>query len=82
MLYKSYLIENNIDNLDKSICLFFGENLGLINEFKRKIKLTEKNASFITFDQDELVNNQNLILNELNNLSLFEKKKDFFYKPS
>tara|TARA_B100001248_G_scaffold138277_1_gene103868 strand:+ start:10859 stop:11848 length:990 start_codon:yes stop_codon:yes gene_type:complete len=78
MLYKSYLIENNIGNLEKSICLFYGENIGLINELKIKIRQHEKEALFLSFNQEELVNNQDLIFNELNNLSLFDQKKIFF----
>ena len=38
MQFKSYLVENNINILDKNLNLFYGENLGLINEFKDKIK--------------------------------------------
>ena len=37
MIYKSYLLENNI-NIDKKAFLFFGENLGLISDFKNKIR--------------------------------------------
>ena len=36
MIYKSYLIEQNTASLDKKIYLFFGENLGLKNELKKK----------------------------------------------
>ena len=37
MIYKSYLAENNIKVLDKNLITFYGENLGLINDFKNKI---------------------------------------------
>ena len=37
MIYKSYLIENNLKNLDKKIYLFFGENHGL-KEVLNKLK--------------------------------------------
>ena len=37
MLFKSYLIESNFENLN-NIVLFYGENLGLKNEFKNIIK--------------------------------------------
>ena len=29
MIYKSYLIEKNIDFIDKNLFLFYGENTGL-----------------------------------------------------
>ena len=36
MIYKSFLVENNINVLKNKLILFYGENLGLINEFKKK----------------------------------------------
>ena len=42
MLYKSYLIEQNINNLDKSLFLFYGENIGLKNDFKKIIKFINR----------------------------------------
>ena len=38
MIYKSYLLEKNIGLLKNKIVLFYGENLGLKNELKEKIK--------------------------------------------
>ena len=35
MIYKSYLLEQNINNLNENLYLFYGENLGLKNDFKR-----------------------------------------------
>ena len=37
MIYKSYLIEENIKILKNNCVLFYGENLGLIEDLKRKI---------------------------------------------
>ena len=34
MIFKSYLIEKNINDLKNKITLFYGENLGLKEEFK------------------------------------------------
>ena len=51
MIYKSYLIEQNINLLDKKIFLFYGENLGLKNEFKQKIKVKSKETEIINFSQ-------------------------------
>ena len=78
MIYKSYLIEQNTASLDKKIYLFFGENLGLKNELKKKIKLNNKEAEILNFNQDEIVKDNNLILNEVSNISLFEKEKIIF----
>ena len=38
MIHKSYLIEQNIEKIINGITLFYGENLGLINDFKELIK--------------------------------------------
>jgi len=53
MLYKSYLIENNINNLKERISLFYGENLGLKNEFKSIMDIRElkKNQDMFNFYQ-------------------------------
>ena len=36
MIYKSYLFEQNINIVKESICLLYGENLGLKNDLKKK----------------------------------------------
>ena len=35
MIYKSYLLEQNFDLLKTNLTLFYGENLGLQNDFKK-----------------------------------------------
>ena len=42
MIYKSYLVEKNIDLLKNNLILFYGENIGLINEFKKILKKKTK----------------------------------------
>ena len=42
MLFKSYQIENNINNLRTNLNLFYGENVGLKDEFKNKIEENRK----------------------------------------
>ena len=39
MIYKSYLIEGNLNKIKQKIILFYGENFGLKNTFKNEIKL-------------------------------------------
>ncbi len=77
MIYKSYLLENNI-NLDKKAFLFFGENLGLISDFKNKIRSLSKEKEIINFSQDDLIASTNKLFNEITNISLFEKEKVIF----
>ena len=78
MLIKSYIAENNIEVLNKNLSLFYGENLGLKNDFRKKIKLKFKDAEIIYFNQEEILKNNEIIVREINNISLFEKKKIFF----
>ena len=79
MIYKSYLIEKNISLIKENLStLFYGENLGLKKKFKEQIKIENKGASFINYTQEEILKNQNDILRELNNSSLFEENKVIF----
>ena len=77
MLYKSYLIENNFSNLKEKISLFYGENLGLKNDFKRIIKEINSEDEILYFNQDEIIQNNNVLIKEITNVSLFEKKSYF-----
>ena len=78
MISKSYLLENNIDQIDKNLILFYGENLGLKNDFKKKIKTNNKKIKIINFTQDEILKNENSFFSEILNISLFEEEKIFF----
>ena len=50
MIHKSYLIEQNIGKIGKGISLFYGENLGLINDFKELIKKFNNKSSIIRLE--------------------------------
>ena len=78
MIYKSYLIEEKIELLNSSITLFYGENIGLISDFKNKIKQHFKNCTILNFTQDEILKNESLFYNEVDNISLFGDKKIIF----
>ena len=82
MVYKSYLIEQNINSVDKNIFLFYGENLGLQTDFKNKIKLLNKDKEIVRFNQDDIIKNTNIFFNELTNISLFQKEKIYFIDQS
>ncbi len=78
MQHKSYLIENNISNLKENLVLFYGENLGLKNDFKKKIRILNKDQyEIVSLTQDEVLNNNSFLFTEVTNISLFEKKKIF-----
>ena len=75
MIFKSYLIEQNFQSINTNLILFFGENIGLKNEFKKKIKSNNLQAQTITFFQDDIIKNEDNFFSELFNISLFEEKK-------
>lgn len=78
MIYKSYLVEENFKLIDKNINLFYGENIGLLNTFKNKIKVNNKEkAEIVSFTQDEILSNDRAFKNEITNQSLFSEKRIF-----
>ena len=78
MIYKSHIIEEDINQLGNNITLFYGENFGLINEFKEKIQETNKNKKIIKVNQENILKDQNIIFSEIRNISLFDEKKIIF----
>ena len=79
MNFKSYLIEKDYSYLKNlNSVLFYGENLGLKNDLKSKIKNLSKKALIINLNQEEILANENEFFQELFNKSLFEDTKIFF----
>lgn len=78
MIHKSYLIEQNIRKIDKGITLFYGENLGLINDFKELIRKFNNGNSIIRFNEEEIVKKNIIFFREISNDSLFGEKKIIF----
>lgn len=75
MIYKSYIIEQNIDKIENNIALFYGENLGLIDDFKQLIKKSHKSSKIIRFNEEEILKNDLILIREISNKSLFEEEK-------
>ena len=71
MIYKSYLVEENMSLLKEKIVLFYGENLGLKNDFRDNIKFENKEAEIITLEQDVVIKDKEKLFKEIFNLSLF-----------
>ena len=76
MIYKSYIVEQNLADLKENCILFYGENLGLKNEIKDKVRSINTDSEIVIFSQDEILKNKSLLISEIQNISLFEKKKD------
>ena len=77
MNFKSYLVEKNIEILKNNLVLFYGENSGLIKDFKKLIQKKYLDSQILKFNQDELLGNSNIFFKEIRNISLFDDKKIF-----
>ena len=81
MILKSYLVEQNINLLDKYfITLIYGENIGMKDDIKDDIKKFFANYEKISFNQDEILKNPNIFDEQVDNTSLFSQKKNNIYK--
>ena len=78
MIYKSFLLEQNINNLKDNITLFYGENDGLKKDLQKKIKSNLPNSEKIIYFQDDILKKPDSFYNEIVNASLFEKEKIYF----
>ena len=80
MIIKSYLLEQDIKLLfDKNLFLFYGENLGLKNDFKNLIKLSSPDYKIININQDEVIKNQEKsIILDIESVINMEKENDYF----
>ena len=77
MIVKSYIAEKDSNLFNNNLLLFYGENLGLKEDFKKKISKHFSQDSIIKKNQEDLLNNENDFYVDLFNISLFEKKKIF-----
>ena len=77
MIFKSYILEQSLQSINNcKLFLFYGENQGLKKEFKEKLKIQNKNQEVLNLFQDEIIKNKNILVNEINNKSLFNEKKN------
>ena len=77
MIYKSYLIEENLEILKENVALFYGENIGLKNNFKRSIKENQKLSEISNISQNDILKDEEFF-SEVFNISLFNETKIFF----
>ena len=79
MILKSYNLEKSLRTLEKyKIFLFYGENEGLKKDFKVNLKNTYKDHEILNFYQDDISKNENNLISEVKNRSLFDKNKIIF----
>ena len=69
MILKSFLVEKNISIIDEyPIVLFYGENIGLKDDFKFEIRKKYNDFEKISFNQDEILKNENLLDEQIYNV--------------
>ena len=79
MILKSYIIEKNTEVLDKyKSILMYGENEGIKDDIKIKIKERKKNAEIINIFEEEIIRDKDILFNHINNSSLFSSEKLIF----
>ena len=80
MIIKPYDLNNTFQKIDNhNLCLFYGENLGMMDDFKKEIIEKNKNIKLIKKNQDEVLKDTEFFFNELLNKSLFEESKNFYF---
>ena len=79
MIIKSYELKKL--NLDKNkYILFYGANEGAKTEEINRLKLLNKDKTFINYDEKEILENSENIYNNIFSKSLFENKKIIIIK--
>ena len=79
MILKSFLLEKNLSLIDNyKILLFYGENIGLKDEFKYNLKRKFSSFEKILFEESEIIKNEKLLYDQINNISMFGGNKIIF----
>ena len=83
MILKSYIIEKNLEILnDYQAVLLYGENDGLKDDIKSKLKKNEKNSEVINFFESEIINKKDILYKNIINESLFNESKIIFIQSA
>ena len=79
MILKSFMVEKDVALLEQyQHVLIYGENDGIKEDIKQKIREKNKDSEIINLFQEQIVQNKNIILEEIKNASLFSAKKIIF----
>lgn len=77
MIIKSYVAEKDHNLFNSNLLLFYGPNLGLKEDFKKKIKIKFGKSELQNYTQDEILKDNDKFFSNLLNISLFENQKVF-----
>ena len=62
MIYKSYLVEQNVNILKNDIILIYGENDGLKRDLKKKLRFNSIKTNIKNTSQEEILKKQDLLM--------------------
>ena len=83
MILKSYIVEQNINILENyQATLVYGENNGIKDDIKNSIKEKNKGSELITYFEEEILKNKDLLFQKIINESLFNEKKIIFIQEA
>ena len=83
MILKSYIVEQNLSILEKyQAVLLYGENTGIKDDIKNKLKNINKDSEVLNFFENEILKNKNILLENIINESLFNDKKIIFIESA
>jgi len=83
VILKSYIVEQNLKILDKyQAVLMYGENEGIKDSIKIKLKKNNKDSEAIIFFEEEILKNKDLLYGNITNESLFNEKKIIFIQSA
>ena len=76
MILKSYIVEQNLNILNEyQAVLLYGENDGIKDDVKNKLKTLNSDSEIVTFFENEIIKNKNILYENIINESLFNEKK-------
>tara|TARA_B110000971_G_scaffold221448_1_gene268629 strand:+ start:4473 stop:5477 length:1005 start_codon:yes stop_codon:yes gene_type:complete len=76
VILKSYIVEQNIEILSKyQSVLLYGENEGIKEDIKNKLKIFNQDAEIIIFFENDIIKDSNILNKNIINESLFNEKK-------
>jgi len=79
VILKSYIVEQNINILKEyQAILLYGENDGIKDDIKLKLKNSNKDSEIINLFENEILKNKNILFENIVNESLFNKEKKIF----
>lgn len=83
MILKSYIVEQNLDILKNyHATLIYGQNNGIKDDVKQALKEGNKDSEIITFFENDILKNKNILEHNITNESLFNETKIIFIQEA